>query len=424
MREGQENYDSTLDIMFKQLKEKDPEHIAVRQYAVFKQAAGKTAQSIMVSCSVRLTVFNMQSVTRLTSVDNIDLASLGTEKTALFCITPVVDTTFNFLVALLYTQLFETLYNYAETKTKDIRLPIHVRFLLDEFANIGTIPDFEQKLATMRSYEISCTVIIQNMAQLKTMYKDSYESITGNCDSFLFLGGQEQQTLKYVSEKLGKETIRTQNTSRNVGGKGGGGSMSYNTTARDLMTPDEISRMDTDDCILFIRGLLPFFGKKYKYTEHPNYQYTGDADKSLLFSVADEFHTIRNVARKGSPYADEKRRIRIMTERAENRESEKLDRIERERRRTVRTHSAKGEKLYQDQPLEQAFVKSVAEKAKAEGTNMVIAEEHMPVPDGFAPTLDKAFDEFYEPSQEELEAMASEAYGDFEFDEDNFRLKT
>ena len=181
VREGQEDYDSTLDIMFKMLKEKDPENIAVRQYAVFKSAGGgKTAQSIMISCQTRLQVFNLKVIHNLTGTDNIDLLSVGKEKTALFCITPVQDKTFNFLVALLYTQLFETLYSYAETHCEGRRLPHHVRFLLDEFANIGTIPEFEMKLATIRSYEMSCTIIIQNLAQLKTMYKDNYplEEIT------------------------------------------------------------------------------------------------------------------------------------------------------------------------------------------------------------------------------------------------------
>lgn len=405
VREGQEDYDSTLDIMFKMLKEKDPEHIAVRQYAVFKQAAGKTAQSIMVSCSVRLTVFNMQSITRLTSVDNIDLGSMGTEKTALFCITPVVDTTFNFLVALLYTQLFETLYFTAETKCKGKRLPIHVRFLLDEFANIGTIPEFEQKLATMRKYEISCTIIIQNLAQLKTMYKDSWESVTGNCDSFLFLGGQEQTTLEYVSKKLGKETIRTQNSSRSFGGKGSN-SLSYNTTGRELMTPDEISRMSTSDCILFIRGELPFFGKKYDYPEHPNYKFTGDANDELLFDVTKEFNTKAQPTKANSPYAEEKKRIKIMSERAENRDSAKIERIEREVIKKPRLASAKNKELYKDEALEETMVKTLAEKAVEEGTDTLIVENVLS--EGYAPTYDEAFSEFYAPTEEELAMMEDE----------------
>lgn len=290
VREGQEDFDSTLDIMFKDLAKRDAEHIAVRQYAVFKQAAGKTAQSILVSCSVRLTVFNMKAITNLTSIDNIELSTIGDKPTALFCITPVVDKTFNFLVALLYTQLFESLYFHAETQCKGKRLPVHVRFILDEFANIGTIPDFEQKLATMRKYEISCTIIIQNLAQLKKMYKDSWESITGNCDTFLFLGGQEQSTLKYVSEQLGKETIKAQNSSRNFGRQGSSG-LSYNTTGRELMTADEIARMSTMECILIIRGLQPFKGNKYDYTRHPNYKFTGDANDDFLYDVKENVYT-------------------------------------------------------------------------------------------------------------------------------------
>lgn len=352
VREGQEDYDSTLDIMFKTLKEKNPEHIAVRQYAVFKQAAGKTAQSIMVSCSVRLTVFNMESITRLTCMDNINLGAMGNEKTALFCITPVVDPTFNFLVALLYTQLFETLYFHAETECKGKRLPIHVRFLLDEFANIGTIPDFEQKLATMRKYEISCTIIIQNLAQLKTMYKDSWESITGNCDTFIFLGGQEQTTLKYVSEKLGKETIVTQTDSRNFGGKGGGSSRSKQIIGRDLMTPTEISEMDTSDCIVFIRGLKPFFGKKYDYPKHPNYGWTGDAKDEYLYDVKKEFRT-GVVEVPENRVRSEKKRLKILAEKAETRNENKLDRRRMEVAKQMRRRSAKGQELGVPVPVEE-----------------------------------------------------------------------
>ena len=283
VREGQEDFDSTLDILFNDLKEKDPEHIAVRQYAVFKQAAGKTAQSILVSCSVRLTVFNMTSITTLTSQDNIDLASIGDKKVALFCITPVVDTTFNFLVALMYTQLFETLYFHAETQCKGKRLPVHVRFMLDEFANIGTIPEFSQKLATMRKYEISCTIIIQALSQIKSMYEKEWEVLIGNCDSLLFLGGSDQTTLKYISERLGKETIRSQNNSRSYG-KQGSYSLSFNKTGRELLTADEIAVMDNNNCILFIRGQYPFFTVKYNYPRHPNYHMTGDANANNQFN--------------------------------------------------------------------------------------------------------------------------------------------
>lgn len=317
VREGQENFDSTLDIMFKDLKATNPEHIAVRQYAVFKQAAGKTAMSIMVSCSVRLTVFNMDSITKLTSVDNIGLESMGDEKTALFCITPVVDPTFNFLVALLYTQLFETLYFHAETQCKGKRLPTHVRFLLDEFANIGTIPEFDQKLATMRKYEISCTIIIQALSQLKSMYEKEWEVIVGNCDELLFLGGSDATTLEYISKKLGKETIRTRNSTRNFGSKGGGSSESYNITGRELMTPDEISYMDNEDCILFIRGIHPFFGKKYDYPAHPNYKYTGDAHDNLLFNVTANFDTAAPEKPQISEADEKKEKLKAQNNRSE-----------------------------------------------------------------------------------------------------------
>lgn len=290
VRDGQDSFKSTLDIMFDELKQREPEHIAVRQYAVFKQAAGKTAQSILVSAAVRLTVFNMKSIENLTSVDNIDLASIGDKPTALFCITPVVDTTFNFLVAMMYTQLFETLYYHAENECKGKRLPVHVRFLLDEFANIGTIPDFEQKLSTMRKYEISCTIILQALSQLKTMYKDAWETILGNCDTFIFLGGQEETTLKLVSERLGKETIKTQNSSKNYG-RMGGNSQSYNVAGRELMTPDEVGRLDTSECIIFIRTTLPFHTKKYDYPRHVNYKYTGDADDNNLFFAHEQIQT-------------------------------------------------------------------------------------------------------------------------------------
>lgn len=292
VKEDQEDYESTLDIMFQELEKKDKEHIAVRQYAVFKQAAGKTAKSILVSASVRLTIFNMRAIERLTGTDTINLNTIGDEKTALFCITPIVDTTYNFLVAMMYTQLFESLYFHAETECPGKRLPIHVRFMLDEFANIGTIPEFEQKLSTMRKYEISCTIIIQNMAQLKTMYKDSWESITGNCDTIIFLGGKEQATLKYISEELGKETIVTQTDTRSFG-KGGGSSRNKNIIGRELMTPTEIGQMSTMSEIIMIRGEKPFFDNKYDYPKHPNYKYTGDYDDSQLFNLDEEFKDIK-----------------------------------------------------------------------------------------------------------------------------------
>ncbi len=290
VREGQEDYDSTLDIMFKDLKAKDPEHIAVRQYAVFKQAAGKTAQSILVSCSVRLTVFNMQSIANLTGTDSVDLASIGDRKVALFCITPTADTTFNFLVAMMYTQLFETLYHHAETGCKGKRLPVHVRFLLDEFANVGTIPDFPQKLSTMRKYEISCSIIIQALSQLKAMYKDDWEVLVGNCDSRLFLGGADETTLKYISNSLGKETIRAISNSRSWS-KQGSYSQNFNKTGRELMTEYELSVMPNNNCVLFIRGEHPFFCTKYPLEKHPNYKKSGDANDKYMYDVAEQIYT-------------------------------------------------------------------------------------------------------------------------------------
>lgn len=395
VREGQEDYDSTLDIMFKTLKEKNPEHIAVRQYAVFKQAAGKTAQSIMVSCSVRLTVFNMESITRLTGCDNIGLESIGDEKTALFCITPVVDKTFNFLVAMLYTQLFETLYFHAG-QLKGKRLPIHVRFILDEFANIGTIPDFEQKLATMRSYEISCTIIIQAISQLKTRYKDNWETIIGNCDSLMFLGGQEEATLKFVSERLGKETIVTQTDSRNFGGRQGGSSRSKQIVGRELMTTTELAEMDTDQCVVFIRGIKPFKGKKYDYPKHPNYQWTGDANDEYLYNVTKEFHT-GVFERPESRVVSEKKRLRILAEKAETRNENKVERMRKDVGARTRTTSAKGTRLYEKQPIEKSFKDMAEHMEREQQWRQQQFDELVTFSDAYMPSgLDEFSEEFFE----------------------------
>lgn len=290
VKEDQEDFQSTLDIMFENLRERDPGHIAVRQYDIFKMGAGKTLKSILISAAVRLTAFNMQSIIDLTTEDNLNMKEIGDKKTALFVVIPDSDDTFNFLVAIMYSQLFECLYYHADNEVKNHCLDYDVRFMLDEFANIGEIPDFEKKLATMRSRGISCTIIIQNLAQLKTMYKDSWESITGNCDTFVFLGGQEQTTLEYISKKLGKETITTRSTGRSRG-KSGSSSMNYQTTGRELMTPDEIGIMDNKNCIVFIRGIKPFFTEKFKYETHPNYKYTEDADSANMYDYYDKFNT-------------------------------------------------------------------------------------------------------------------------------------
>lgn len=344
--EGQENVDSTLDILFNDLKAKDPEHIAVRSYAIFKSAGGgKTAQSILISCQTRLQTFNLTAIKDLTSIDNIDLGSIGDKKVALFCTTPVVDSTFNYLVALMYTQLFETLYYHAETECSGMRLPIHVRFLLDEFANIGTIPEFDKKLATMRKYEISCTIIIQALSQLKAMYKDEWEVIVGNCDSLLFLGGSDKTTLEYISGKLGKQTIRSVNNSRSYG-RQGSYSMSYNKDGRELMTQDELSNMDNINCILFIRGLYPFFLTKYDLEAHPNYHLTGDAKKDLKFDVKKMLTTGKALSSK----PEEDKAVRLIKE-SEIADSLPAERLHRYNNRSPVKHTEKGDACFVEKPL-------------------------------------------------------------------------
>lgn len=360
VREGQEDYDSTLDIMFKDLKAKDPEHIAVRQYAVFKQAAGKTAQSILVSCSVRLTVFNMQSIANLTGTDSVDLASLGDRKVALFCITPTADTTFNFLIAMMYTQLFETLYHRAETSCKGKRLPVHVRFLLDEFANVGTIPDFPQKLSTMRKYEISCSIIIQALSQLKAMYKDDWEVLVGNCDSRLFLGGADETTLKYISNSLGKETIRAISNSRSWS-KQGSYSQNFNKTGRELMTEYELSVMPNNNCVLFIRGEHPFYCTKYPLEKHPNYKKSGDANDKYLYDVAERVYTGVN-----RPPIEEKDLYTQLFDECQLTDVRDAEREHRLHMRPMEQASARGRRLGQSQKLADTAREYVREQMPAQ----------------------------------------------------------
>lgn len=266
-----DNKPSELDIAFAKLQERNPESLAVKTYAVYKSAGGgKTAQSIIISAQSRLQHFNLPAIQALTNTDTLDLGTIGDRKTALFCVTPTADTTFNFLVAMMYDQLFSLLYYHAETECPGKRLPCHVRFLLDEFANIGTIPDFCQRLATMRKYEISCTIVLQALSQIKALYKDDWEVLMANCDSTIFLGGSDNTTLEYVSKALGKETIRSVNSSRSYG-KSSGNSMSYNKLGRDLMTPTELRTMNNRNCIYLLRGLDPFYARKYNIKNHPNY---------------------------------------------------------------------------------------------------------------------------------------------------------
>lgn len=278
------NAKSSLDVIFDNLEKKDPNHIAVKQWKVFKTAGAKTAKSILITAAVRLSAFNIESVENLTRKDEFELGKIGDEKTALFVIIPTVDKTFSFLASLMYSQLFETLYFHAENECKGKRLPIPVRFILDEFANTGKIPLFPEMLATMRKYEISCTIILQSIAQLKGMYQDDFSGIIGNCDTTIFLGGKDSETNKQVSDDLGDATIVIRNMSRTKGSKGSS-SMSFNRSARKLMDPAEIQKMDNKDCIVMIRGLQPFKGHKYDYTKHPNYKYTGDAKDKYLYKI-------------------------------------------------------------------------------------------------------------------------------------------
>lgn len=274
---------SELDILMDALREDNPESMAVKNYDIFKMAAGKTAKSILVSAGVRLQVFNFADVKLLTNDDTLDLASIGDEKQALFVVIPAADSTFNFLVSMMYSQLFETLYFHAEHNCKGKRLKSHVRFLLDEFANIGTIPEFEKKLSTMRKYEISCTIILQSLSQLKAMYEKEWEVLVDNCDSFLFLGCQGKTTLEYVNQKLGKATIKSKDSSKTLGSKGSS-SISRKHEGRDLMTMAEIQQMPDNNCILFIRGMNPFYCTKFTLEKHKNYKFSADHDDKFEYT--------------------------------------------------------------------------------------------------------------------------------------------
>ena len=275
VHEDDDNYQSPLDILFERLEMREPDSIACKQYRIFKQAAGKTAKSILVSVGVRLAAFNLSSIAKLTMTDELHLQELGERKIALFCCIPDSDKSLNYLVGMIYTQLIQTLYRQADRVHKG-RLPVPVHCLMDEYANISLPKDtFLSALATMRSRAIFCSIIVQNMAQLKAMYKDDWESLVGLCDEFLYLGGTEKETHKYVSELLGKETIST--TSYNQS-KGRSGSYSINRqqSGRDLMTPDEVRLLDNSKCILFIRGERPVVDYKYNLLKHPNIRYTED----------------------------------------------------------------------------------------------------------------------------------------------------
>ena len=282
-KEDDETYKSPVDILFDDLAKKQPDHFAVKQYIKFKMAAGKTLKSILVSCGARLAPFDIKELRDIMTEDELELDTMGDRKTALFLIMSDTDTTFNFVIAMLQSQLFNLLCDKADDFYNG-RLPVHVRCLLDEFANIGQIPNFDKLIATIRSREISASIILQSQSQLKTIYKDAADTIVGNCDTTLFLGGKEKSTLKEISELLGKETIDSFNQSENRGSQVSHG-LNYQKLGKELMTQDEIAVMDGGKCILQLRGVRPFFSDKFDITKHPRYKYLADADKKNTFDI-------------------------------------------------------------------------------------------------------------------------------------------
>ena len=288
VREDDEEFKNPVDLMFEELAEREPDHFAVRQYAKYKLSAGKTAKSILVSCGARLAPFDIAELREITAYDELELDTLGDEKTALFLIMSDTDATFNFLISMIYTQLFNLLCEKADDVYGG-RLPIHVRCLIDECANIGQIPNLEKLVATIRSREISACLVLQAKSQLKAIYKDNADTIIGNMDSQIFLGGSEQTTLKDLNTSLGKETIDTYNTSDTRGNSPSYG-MNYQKVGHDLMSIDELAVMDGAKCIVQVRGVRPFFSDKYDLTKHPNYNLTADADKKNWFDVEKFLH--------------------------------------------------------------------------------------------------------------------------------------
>ena len=287
-REEDETYQNPVDMMFQELEERDPQHFAVRQYKKYKMAAGKTAKSILVSCGARLAPFDIAELREIMSYDEMELDKIGDRKTALFLIMSDTDTTFNFVIAMLQSQLFNLLCDKADDEYGG-RLPVHVRVIADEFANIGQIPQFDKLIATIRSREISASIILQSQSQLKAMYKDSADTILGNCDTTLFLGGKEKTTLKEMSELLGKETIDLYNTSETRSNQKSFG-LNYQKTGKQLMTEDEIAVMDGGKCILQIRGARPFFSDKYDITKHKNYRLLADENEKNRYKVEKELN--------------------------------------------------------------------------------------------------------------------------------------
>lgn len=304
VREDDEDYKNPIDYLFEALEKEDSNHFAVKQYRAYKLAAGKTAKSILISCATRLAPLNIPAVRDLLSKDELDLKTLGDKgrKTALFVIVPDTDATFNFIVAIMYSQLFNMLCTIADEKYKG-SLPTHVRFMLDEFANIGLIPNFEKLIATIRSRNISATIILQAMSQLKTIYKESADTIIGNCDTSIFLGGKEPETVKALSEELGKETIDDYNESKTRSNNDSFG-QNYSKLGRDLMTRDELLRMERDQCIVQIIGKRPFKDKKYDLTKHPRYKYHSDG-KKYWFDIDKYLAALQKQQSKNNDHATE-----------------------------------------------------------------------------------------------------------------------
>ena len=289
--EDESGYQSPVDILFQGLEDEKPEHIAVRQYKIFKQASGKTAKSILISAAVRLAAFNLPEIAKMTSYDNLDIGTLGERKRAIFCVIPDNDNSFNYLVGMLYTQAFQALYFNADNNHGG-ELPIPVHIVMDEFANVALPDNFERILATMRSRRISVSIIIQNMAQLKALFKDSWENITGNCDTLLYLGGNEQSTHEYISKMLGKETIDTR-TRGITKGQHGSSNTNYQNTGRELLTLDEVRLLDNSNALIFIRGERPLIDKKFDILSHPNIAKTADG-KAVPYKHSKSEKYLRN----------------------------------------------------------------------------------------------------------------------------------
>ena len=296
IREDDDSFKNAVDYMFEELEETDPTCFAVAEYKKFKQAAGKTAKSIMISVGARLARFDIPAIRQMMEYDELQLDTIGDEKTILFIITSDTTKTFNFIATILYTQLFNLLCEKADNVYGG-RLPVHVHCIMDEFANLGKIPDWEILISTIRSREISTSIILQSMAQLRNIYDKAADIISDNCDTFLFLGGKGKDTLKEVSEILGKETIDT-NTTSNTRGNSPSYGINYQKMGRELLTPDEVARLNGNKCIVQIRGVLPFYSDKYDITKHKNYKFLSDYNKKLSFDIKKEMSTKAEIKKK------------------------------------------------------------------------------------------------------------------------------